>query len=225
MSKKTETKTTNQYDSASMNQYHTNHGNATNVFSDYMKDPLKASYFQNQVNILNRASNQIGQRNVSNLLNNQNLTGGGVMPGYMSSMLARTGRDTGAMQAQNFLGALMQAEQNRRGAASAAFQDRPLQTGQNSVQTTSGVGTWLPQVIGAGLSGLAAVGTGGASLAATGLQKGLSIGSAVGGSLMSGFAGSNPGGNNNPSYFGFNDYQQPLQQFSFGQGTPYQQHY
>lgn len=156
MSTKTETKTTNQYDQQSMDQYHQNHSASTNVFSDYMKDPLKASYFLNQVGILNRASDQIGQRNISNLLNNQQITGGGVMPGYMQSLLARTGRQTGAMQSQNFLSALMQAEGNRRGAASMAFQDRPLQTGQNTTQQRSGLGTWLPQIAGGAIGGFAA---------------------------------------------------------------------
>lgn len=160
MSTKTKTTSTNQYDQQSMDQYHQNHSASTNVFSDYMKDPLKASYFQNQVNLLNHAANQIGQRNVSNLMNNQNLTGGGVMPGYMQSMLARTGRDTGTMQAQNYLQALMQAEGNRRSAATMAFQDRPLQTGQTSESQRSGLGTWLPQIAGGAIGGFAAGMTG-----------------------------------------------------------------
>lgn len=195
MSTKTETKTTNQYDPTSMSNYHQNNTGATNVFSDYMKDPLKASYFQNQVNILNRTANQIGQRNVSNLTNNANLTGGGVMPGYMQSMLARTGRDTGAMQAQNFLTALMTAESNRRGAANMAIQDRPLQTGQDTTQQKSGLGTWLPQVIGAGVG-----------LAGSFLTKGKGSGGSGdggGGGDMSSWGGS-VGGSSAPSYWDSN---------------------
>jgi len=46
---------------------------------------------------------------------------------------------------------LMQAGQMRQSAIGMAGQYRPLQTGQTQTQQVSGLGSWLPQVVGAGL--------------------------------------------------------------------------
>lgn len=178
------TDTTNKYDPQSMSNFHLLNASGTNVMQDYMKDPLKASYFQNQVGMMNRFSQQIGQRGMNSLLG-RGIMGGGQMPGWMSSNMARIGRSTGAMQSQNVLTALMNAEQRRSQAAGQALNDRPLQTGQHTEDQTSGLGTWLPQVIGMGAQAALAFGTGGASLGASMAAKGAGAG------IAGGMAGAN----------------------------------
>lgn len=200
------TDTTNKYDSTSMNIFHQLGSSGNNVYQDYMKDPLKASYFQNQVGILNRYSNQAGLRNVSALLGQRGMMGGGgTTPGWMSSNLARIGRQTGASQSQNVLQALMNAESRRYSSAGNALNYRPLQTGQHSEEQTSGLGTWLPQVIGMGASAALAFGTGGASMAAKGATMGTKIGMAGAGAAANTFFSRGNNGYTPEGYTGYDN--------------------
>jgi hypothetical protein len=179
------TDTTNKYDPQSMSNFHLLNASGTSVMQDYMKDPLKASYFQNQVGMMNRFSQQVGARGLNALLGRGMLGGGGAMPGWMNSNIARIGRSTGAMQSQNVLTALMNAEQRRSQAAGQALNNRPLQTGATQTEQTSGLGTWLPQVIGMGAQAALAFGTGGASMGASMAAKAGSAG------IAGGMAGAN----------------------------------
>lgn len=194
------TDTTNKYDPQSMNIFHQMGDAGSGVMQQYTKDPLTASYFQNQVGMLNRVSQQIGQRSMNSLIGQRGMSGGGgIMPGWLQSNIARIGRNTGAMQGQNVLTSLMNAESRRFQAGGNALNYRPLQTGQKSEEQTSGLGTWLPQVIGMAAQGAMAFGTGGASAIGMGAGKAAGGIAGAGGGASSFF---HPGGyisqNTNP---------------------------
>lgn len=204
-STKKTTDTTNKYDPASMNIFHQLGSAGSNTLQDYMKDPLKASYFQNQVGIMNRFSQQSGLRNINALLGQRGMMGGGATPGWLSSNIGRIGRQTGASQSQNVLQALMNAESRRYSAAGNALSYRPLQTGQHSEEQTSGLGTWLPQVIGMGASAALAFGTGGASMAAKGLSTGAKLGIAGGSAAANTFFNRGSNGYTPDGYTGYDN--------------------
>jgi hypothetical protein len=60
----------------------------------------------------------------------------------------------------------------RNNALASAMNFRPLQTGGTSVQQTSGLGTWLPQVVGMGMAAVTGGLSGGMSGAMMGAGKG-----------------------------------------------------
>jgi hypothetical protein len=164
MSTKKTTTTTNQYDPGSMGAFKAFTGAAQPVLLDYMKDPQKASYFLLQAGMLDRYARSQGASGVQNILGNARTGFSGDLPAYLQASLARSGRQTGALRANSFLQALLQAEENRRWATGTGLSYQPLQTGQKSVQKNSGLGTWLPQVASLALGAALAPFTGGASL-------------------------------------------------------------
>jgi len=165
------------FDPQSMDLFHQFGASGSNVLQDYMKDPMKASYVNLMLQQMNRQAGLLGQRGMQNLFTNVRSAGfgGSNMPAYLQSGLARQGRFTSGLQAQGLLGTLLGAEQNRRWATGQALGYRPLQTGQE--ERTSGLGTWLPQAVSAGL----------------GLASGF-MGGGGGRGLAAGFAGSNLSG-------------------------------
>jgi hypothetical protein len=161
--------TTDQFAPAGMSAYNQLMPQAAGVYGQYMQDPFKSSFFQQMMGMGNAQIGQQGQTQTSNLLRNAQSMGGGANP-YLQSLMAQQGRATSGQQAgfmQNMLG---NANQSRMWAAGNAAGFRPLQTGQT--QQTSGLGTWLPQLIGAGLGVAAGAATGGKSMAAGGLMHG-----------------------------------------------------
>jgi len=148
-----------QFAPAGMSAYNALIPQAQLVLADYMKDPFKASYFNQQLGMSDQYVRNIGERNMQNVLTNAVASGwgSGNMPGFMQNAVLRTGRATGAMQSNNMMNLLLGAEANRRWSAGAGLAFQPLVTGQKTTgtnkttQSESGLGTWLPQVIGAGL--------------------------------------------------------------------------
>src|SRR6185312_9901643 len=145
-----------QFDPQSMNQYLSNIATTmpwlrNNVTNPYGSDAFKQESAINQDNALN-----VGARNKSNLLNNAAALGYGTSGGLFQSMLARAGRDTSNLQAQGFRSAVGNANTRQMQSAGMLNAFQPLMTGSKgsftNTQTTSGLGTWFPQVIGAGLS-------------------------------------------------------------------------
>src|SRR5205807_3073664 len=101
-------------------------------------------------------------RNNSNIANRASMFGGANVPGFLQNQFLQSGNQLAANQANNFNSQLMYANNLRFNAANNMMNWRPLQTGSTGTQTqtTSGLGTWLPQVAGMGLS-LATMGMGG----------------------------------------------------------------
>jgi hypothetical protein len=155
------TNTSNQYNPASMNAYNAFTGATMGNLMSMASNPLGSSYFQNQLAQQKGQSQQVGQRNQSNLLQNMR-TGGGILSnsgGFMNAQLQRNNIANSGMQSNAFNSAMNSALQNRTAAQMSMAAYQPLQTGQNSTSSTGGLGTWLPQVAGAALS-MAAPGLG-----------------------------------------------------------------
>lgn len=163
--------TTDQFDPASMDAYHQLLGKSSGVLQDYMSDPFKSTFF-NQMLGMGQAN--IGQQNQTSLnqltRNAQAMGGGGNSNPYLQSLMAQQGRGASAQQSGLFGNLLNNANQSRMWATQQAAGFKPLQTG--STQQTSGLGSWLPQLIGAGLGVAGGIASGGIS----GLGKGIMSG-------------------------------------------------
>ena len=148
------------------------------VWSSYMKDPYQNAYFNRNLGQAFGASNARGARIMGNLSANSASRGWRMhgTPAFMAAQSARQQRASSGEQAALEGGMLADYENKRLSATGMAAGWQPLATGQhgnqtqtgNSTTTTGGLGTWLPQLIGAGLqAGIGAM-TGGASMAALG---------------------------------------------------------
>lgn len=119
----------------------------SNVTNPFGSDAFRQESAINQDNALN-----IGQRNKSNIINNAAALGYGTNGALFNSMIARAGRDTSGLQAQGFRSAVGNAVGRQMQSAAALNAFQPLMTGSsgnfNTTQTTSGLGTWLPQLVG-----------------------------------------------------------------------------
>jgi len=112
-----------------------------------------------------------------------------VAPGYFQSQIARLGRSRAGASAQNVIQNKFFTDRSRQDMIRTGMQFRPLQTGGTfqsqgtTTQKKSGLGTWLPQVIGAGVGlatgGLSAL-AGGAAGAGGGAAGGFSANQALG---------------------------------------------
>ena len=209
--KETTSKQETQFDPGSRGVFNALQPGIQNVLQQFMSDPLTASYFLKQLGMANQQISQLGQRNVGNLMANMRTGGfgGGNMNAFQQSQLARTGRATSGMQSNAFNSLLMNANQMRLGATQMAQGYNPLVTGQTATQTTksSGVGTWLPQVLGGALAVGLAPFTGGTSLMGLGGLAGMGGGGGPEGSILGGgfgqFKPNAPGGGIMPGQGGF----------------------
>jgi len=166
---KTNTNTSNQYNANGMSAYNNLIPQFSSTIGSLMSSPLNNSYFQNQLGASQRTASQVGQRNISNIASN-NRAGGGLLSGansFQSAQLNNAMLSNSASQSGAFNSSLSSALKNRNFALQSAEGFNPLQTGANTTQTKSGLGTWLPQVAGAalgaatgGLSGLAGAAAG-----------------------------------------------------------------
>lgn len=152
MSTQKTTTDTNSYNSQSMNAYNGMQSGISSSINDYMNAPSKmVPLWQQQANSQIALS---GQRNNSNLMQNAttNGYGNGSMPAFMQSQLAANGRSMAGQQSNAFLNSTFQGLQTQEFGTQAAENYHPLQTGSTQVQQTSGTGTWLPQVLSAGMN-------------------------------------------------------------------------
>lgn len=153
----TDTNTANQYNQAGMANYNQFQGTLGTMMNQYAQNPLQSSFFQNQLAQTQGAASQIGQRNMSNTINNAR-TGGGILGNsgaFFQNQINRAGLSNSGTQANAFNSTLNSALANRQWALSSMQNYQPLQTGQNStqVQTQSqGLGSILGSVAGIGLN-------------------------------------------------------------------------
>ena len=190
----TKKQTTVQFNKAGESAYNTLIPQASGVMGQFMQDPMKSIFFNNQLAMGNKQIDRGNQSQIATLLNNMRGMGGGGMNPFMLSMLAQGNRTASGNKADLLRALLGQATQARMGAAQQGMGFQPLQTGQT--QKTSGLGTWLPQVIGAGLGAATSFATGGAS-----------------GLLGMGFGGNptSPGDLGTPGFGGGVNYRMPQQ--------------
>ena len=173
--------TANQYNAAGMNTYNAFQPQLLAQLTQMAQNPLGNTYFQNQLAQQQGAAHQLTQRSMSNSLQNLR-TGGGILSnsgGYTNALINRNQIQGSTLQSNAFNSAVNSALSNRNMAMMSMQAYQPLQTGQTTNQSTSGTGTWLPQLAGMALS-----------MAAPG------IGSALGGQGFSaGYGGGQSGGN------------------------------
>jgi hypothetical protein len=164
MSKKTERTSTIQYDPTSMNTFTQLQSPFAGYVTDALKNPFMSEAFKARVEMGNKQALSLGDRYKNNLLQNPFLLTSNPSA-FTASQLAKAGRATGTLQANSFLQNLVAQEGIRQNAAQMAYGYKPLQTGEKMTEKVSGTGTWLPQLLGAGLQAGLAFATGGASLA------------------------------------------------------------
>lgn len=210
MSTKQQTNTTqtNTYDPTSMNAFKT----ATNQMSGFTNQWLGTNgnaapqstpgFNLNYQTNLNQA-NATNARNMRNITSNALALGGNPNGGATQAILARAGRAATNTQQTAFTNAYQTAVGQQNNAAQMAASYRPLQTGgtQNTTQSQSGLGTWLPQVAGMGLG--MATGFMNPMNAVAAMPTPASTATNIGanGPYGSGYAGFGIGANA-PSYFG-----------------------
>lgn len=212
MSTKTQTSSTQaiQYDPSSMSAFNAFQPRVQeNWMQDSQLDPTKSSTYNLGLSGMQRAAQQLSARNRENFFGNLKAGGyaGNNLSGVQQMGLTGLGMGASALSSNAFNQNFLNYDAMRRNTVNAMASYRPLQTGQtqNSTQTTSGLGTWLPQVIGAGLQVAGAVATGGASLAATAATKAASAGGGfMNSALKSGgyFNSDNNFSANNGNFFG-----------------------
>ncbi len=155
MSSKTTTDTSNQYNAAGMANYNSFQGQLGKMLPSLASNPLGSSFFNQQLAQSMGAANQIGQRNMSNSLNNLQ-TNGGLLSnaaGYNSSMIQKNMLNNSQLQSGAFNSSLASALNNRNYAMSAMEGYNPLLTGAHTTQQQSmGLGSILGSVAGVGLN-------------------------------------------------------------------------
>lgn len=168
MGTKQTTSTTNQFSPTGMATYNGLQGPMSTLLNQNINSPYNNTGFNTRMasgtaaNTGFNASAGASTRQANSALGT---TGGGAFTNYQNASQARAGA---ANQGQMTNNLLLGAAQNRNQSLMAAMNYRPLQTGGTQVQQTSGLGTWLPQVIGMGAKIGMGFLTGGASMAAGG---------------------------------------------------------
>lgn len=158
----------NNFAPGSMANYQALQGSYVPALQDLINNPLGNPMFQAMAGNM-RA--QVGGNNAASmqtLTNNMTQFGGASSP-FMASQMARLGRTTSSQQAGGYNNLLIQAMQQRMQGLGMAGSFNPLVTGGNQSQSytgnmtgsssgqqtqqQSGLGTWLPQLLSAGLGG------------------------------------------------------------------------
>ena len=166
MSQTKQTTTTNQYDPGSKSAFDTMTPQMSSVLSSYMRNPFNNGQYRlglgrSMASALTEGNN--AARAVQSMFRTSGFAGGAGSP-FLMAQRARIGRFASGLRANAQVGNIMNAFARQQWATQLASGYSPLQTGQTATQKTSGLGTWLPQVMGAGLSIAAAPFTGGTSL-------------------------------------------------------------
>lgn len=150
---KTDTQT-GKYDPGSMQLFQGLTGSLGPLMQGFMNNPYGNQQFQLEQQLGNTQARNMGQTATSGLLNNAIGSGmaGGASNPAMTEMLQNQARANTGLQANlGFLAPTQAAQQRQFGTMGLAAGYRPLQTGQQDVQSTQGLGTWLPQLLNAGM--------------------------------------------------------------------------
>jgi len=131
----------------------------------YINQPFSNPFFQTQQQLGTTQAQNLGGTQMSNVMGNMAGQGfGGTSQPFTSEMMQNQARANTGTQAQlGFLGPAQNALGLQQSAMGQAAGFSPLQTGQQTTQQMTGLGSWLPQLIGGGLSG-ATLGMGAAGL-------------------------------------------------------------
>jgi hypothetical protein len=194
MSTKNESTQTNRYAAGAMPGYHVALGMANQLVNSPYKNPFFSQTLAQGVNAANRM-NQTSQSNTNSYIANSGI---GTNSPAAQMLRQMSGYEGSHNTANAFLNASNQA-QSMFGMGMNTLAN-PLVTGSTGVQKQSGLGTWLPQIVGAGI---------GAATSFMNPAKGLStaskVGNAMGGAVgamggFGGFSGPSPFSPYTPSY-------------------------
>lgn len=164
------------YDPSSLQNYQSLTGSGSGVLNGYMNNPFGNPAYQMGLGQSQKSATAMGNNAQQALQQNMKVSGMGGQAGnaFQQAMTLKQGRANLANRAQastqNVQGALGRQMQ----ATGMGMSFNPLMTGSsgtsNSTQTTGGLGSWLPQLLGAGAGAFM---SGGMSLLG-GATKGLS---------------------------------------------------
>jgi hypothetical protein len=155
MSTKTVQTQQNQYDPTAMSTYQGMQSGLGSAIGGYMNNPFSNPFFQTQAQMGTSQANAMGQSGMNNLT--RNLTASGIQqnsPAALQMMQQQSMGNSANRANLGFLNPMQNAFTAQQNAMGLASQYRPLQTGGTQTQQKSGLGTWLPQVAGMGLSAL-----------------------------------------------------------------------
>jgi hypothetical protein len=170
MGTKNTTTTGDVFNQGALNTYNSLQGPATGQLSSNMSNPQGNQLSTSLFNTGAATAKQLGAESFLDA----NANSAALRSGPSSSTTAAGTRAGAAMSGSTWNALSVGAQQRAQTSTAAAMQYRPLQTGGTNVQSTSGTGTWLTPLIGAGLS------VGGALLGMPGAGNALSPGQAAG---------------------------------------------
>ncbi len=186
------TTSTNQYAPGAMANYSSWMSQLQPMLSGMMSNPFGSPSFNMNLQQQTKAANALSQRNMQNGMQSFGGQGLGTTGGAFQSLLSKMGRYGSNVQMQGYQNAFNQAQTNQWNAATLGSNvfGNPLVTGNTQTQKTSGLGTWLPQLLSGGISalmgGLSGMGGGGGGASTQGLP--FAIGGSNGPSAWSGGA-------------------------------------
>lgn len=192
----------------------------------YINNPFGNAMYQMGAGQSQRAAQQAGANNMGALNQNQLVQGlgGNAGAGFMNAMRSQTGRSNASMTSQAATSNVLAALQRQMAATGMGMSFSPQLTGQsgsfNQTQSTGGLGTWLPQVMGAAMGGL----TGMSGFKSFASPTGGSVGGVSNSSLMTpnfaggAMAGVNPGSLAAPSMSSVMSGQVPFGNAMMGMG-------
>lgn len=159
------------FDPASMARYQAAQGQALGGLQAFAGSPFANPYFQAGLGMQRGTIGQQGQSAMQALLQNAQTSGFGATSPFLQNLMAQQGRTQSSQQAQGFnqlLQSMLPLQMQALGALQGGFS--PFQTGGTQqqqytgtqrgtttgqqTQQMSGLGSWLPQLIGGGLGAL-----------------------------------------------------------------------
>jgi hypothetical protein len=201
MGTKNTSTTQNQYNPQGMANYNAFQGLTGGILSNWATNPYGNAQFSQNLSQNMGMANQSNMNAISNSMSQFNMTGMNNAPsGARTQLMSSLGRFGSANNANAFYQAVNTANNRQTGAVGQMSSFQPLQTGGTTTQQTSGLGTWLPQLLGAAGGAALGVATGGLSTLAGGMAN------------SAGFMGSGMGANS----AGFSSMAPPTSQ----QGSP-----
>jgi hypothetical protein len=190
-----------QFNPLAQQSYNSLIGSGTGVLQGYMNNPFGNPTYQLGAAASQKGASQAGQNNMGMLqqLFKTNGMGGTAGQGFMAGQNAQMGRANQSMMSQANLGNIQSALSRQMAATGMGMSFSPQMTGQsgtsNSTQSTSGLGTWLPQLLGSA-AGMAMGGFGGGGGSSPTAAPSASPSGMPTSNPFAGFTNYNPGLNN-----------------------------
>jgi len=165
--KQTSSSSSNVFNPNSEANYNALNSMGVGALQSEINNPYSNMFFNNQLGMGNQAISA-GNSAAMNAITQRAAALGGNNSALTNWNISNQARSAQAQRAGLFGNLLLNAGQMRQGAIGGALSYMPQITGQtsNSSETTSGLGTWLPQVAGLAMGAF----TGGASAAVPGFQ-------------------------------------------------------